>query len=272
MTVAKRSRSDAATSEPADQQVEKTEGTYSSTGEVARRQFARFRNAWLDQVVEDFELPAQAFKLAWHILKDCSRTLATRGDVYSFRGQESFAALLGIEDRQVRVLVKKLEARGHVMTKRGGKGNPNQTHPTLFDRQKNAGQENPLTGTSAHFDRHSNVVLTGEKMPAILSEDTSQDIPSSSGGPLAPPLSSEASSASSTVVETRKRSLAPERSLSSGPSRKYKVGQPIEHNGDPYTITKVGKGSIEVRNEWGNSQLFHLDADGEIYDDQDCPF
>ena len=118
---------------------------------TSKLNFAAFRNAWLDQVAADNGLPPMSFKLAWHFMKDCGRTLAKNGSMHSFRGQDGYAELLGIKTRHVRDLFMALRDRGHIEVKRGGKGNPNKTFPTLFDRQNNAVQESALTGTPTTF-------------------------------------------------------------------------------------------------------------------------
>lgn len=133
--------------------------------------FAAFRYAWLDQVAADDGLPPIAFKLAWHLMKDCGRTFKRTGDVYSFRGQDSLGDLLKVDPRYIRTLVDKLVEDGHLGKKRGGKGNPNRMFPMLFDRNSCSDQDDALTGTPEHFDRNSSVVLTGTPVPPILIED-----------------------------------------------------------------------------------------------------
>lgn len=152
--------------------------------------FAAFRYAWLDQVAADDELPPIAFKLAWHLMKDCGRTFKRTGDIYSFRGQDSLGELLKVDPRYVRTLVDKLVEDRHLGKKRGGKGNPNRMFPKLFDRNSCSDQEDALTGTSDPFDRNSSVILTGTAVPPILIEDIYEE---KQGGHKARPTASSSS-------------------------------------------------------------------------------
>ncbi|TJU91095.1 MAG: hypothetical protein E5Y10_06930 [Mesorhizobium sp.] len=160
---------------------------------MSKFNFAAFRNAWLDQVAADNTLSPMAFKLAWHLMKDCGRTFSKQGAMFSFRSQDGYAELLGIKTRHVRDLFTAMRDRGHMVIKRAGKGNPNRTYPALFDRQNNADQEDLLTGTIDPFDRHSDVIMTGTIVPGNLIEDISEEI---QGRPSRP---SPASSSSSTI-------------------------------------------------------------------------
>lgn len=138
---------------------------------MSKLNFAAFKNAWLDQVAADNTLSPMAFKLAWHLMKDCGRTFAKQGAMFSFRSQDGYAELLGIKTRHVRDLFTAMRDRDHMVIKRGGKGNPNRTYPALFDRQFSADQGDLLTGTIDPFDRHSDVVMTGTIVPGNLIEE-----------------------------------------------------------------------------------------------------
>jgi len=138
---------------------------------MSKFNFAAFRNAWLDQVAADNTLSPMAFKLAWHLMKDCGRTFSKQGAMFSFRSQDGYAELLGIKARHVRDLFTAMRDRGHMVIKRAGKGNPNRTYPALFDRQDSADQEDSMTGTFEHFDRHSHDIMTGTIVPGNLSEE-----------------------------------------------------------------------------------------------------
>lgn len=148
--------------------------------------FNKRRFTWLDQVMADKESSAAA-RLAWYVSQDVARTFSSTSEEYSYRSQEGYAELLGIQVRQVRDQFNKLERRGHTMTKRRGKGNPNWTYLTLYDRQKTADQETNdrqetaaqnggMTGSFPHDDRQSNVIMTGRKLPGNLIEDITDDI------------------------------------------------------------------------------------------------
>ncbi|RWM28498.1 hypothetical protein [Mesorhizobium sp.] len=160
---------------------------------MSKINFAAFRNAWLDQVATDNTLAPLTFKLAWWFMKDCGRTLSKQGALFSFRSQDGYAELLGIKTRHVGDLFKALRDRGHITVKRAGKGNPNRTFPTLYDRQNNADQNPSMTGTSVPFDRHSDDIMTGTKVPGNLIEDISEEIQGRASSP------SPASSSSSTI-------------------------------------------------------------------------
>ncbi|OBQ58039.1 hypothetical protein EFV37_13200 [Mesorhizobium loti] len=138
---------------------------------MSKVNFGAFKNAWLDQVAADNTLAPLAFKLGWHFMKDCGRTLSKQGTIFSFRSQDGYAELLGIGTRHVRDLFTALRDRGHIAVKRAGKGNPNRTYPTLFDRQYSSGQNPSMTGTSVPFDRHSHDIMTGTKGPGNLIEE-----------------------------------------------------------------------------------------------------
>lgn len=155
--------------------------------------FSAFRHAWLDQVAGDASLPPMAFKLAWYFMKDCGRTLSKQGGVFSFRGQEGYAGLLGITARHVRDLFAALRGREHIQVKRGGKGHPNSTFPVLFDRHDSAGQNDALTGTIVPFDRNSDDILIGPKVPGILLEENRRG-DSGASSKARPPDESRASS------------------------------------------------------------------------------
>ncbi|TGS70398.1 hypothetical protein EN844_06560 [Mesorhizobium sp. M3A.F.Ca.ET.201.01.1.1] len=167
---------------------------------MSKINFAAFRNAWLDQVATDNTLAPLAFKLGWHFMKDCGRTLSKQGAIFSFRSQDGYAELLGIKTRHVRDLFTALRDRGHITVKRAGKGNPNRTFPTLFDRQNSAGQNDAMTGTFVPYDRHSDDIMTGTKVPGNLIEDISEEIQGRAGSPSPASLSSSTIPMSSSTL------------------------------------------------------------------------
>ncbi|RUW21993.1 hypothetical protein, partial [Mesorhizobium sp. M4B.F.Ca.ET.013.02.1.1] len=178
---------------------------------MSKINFAAFRNAWLDQVATDNTLAPLAFKLGWHFMKDCGRSLSKHGSIFSYRSQDGYAELLETSTRHVGDLFKALRDRGHITVKRAGKGNPNRTFPTLHDRQNSSDQNDAMTGTFVPFDRNSDVIMTGTEVPRNLIEDISEEIQgrASSPSPASPSSSTIPMSSSTSNVAAKGDARAP---------------------------------------------------------------
>ncbi|MBY3119946.1 hypothetical protein [Rhizobium laguerreae] len=188
------------------------------------KEFPALKNRWLNQVMQDNELPGKADKLARYLVDDCSMTLHKNkgGLAYSFRGQASFAALLGVSERYMRTLFSRLIERCHLEVERGGRAHTNRTFLTLFDRNINSAQLAPL-------DRNSDDHMTGTYVP-----------PSSFKGSLGGALQAPPSEIPNPDSDVELRRLDGDQSVAA----REGAAPPAHRVGQQITIPVLGRGHV----------------------------
>jgi hypothetical protein len=84
----------------------------------------RQRFLWLDQVLVDPELPASAFKVAYRIGDGFNDV---QQDGRAWEGCKEIARAIGMSEKTVITMVRRLNARGHLRVEWGkqGRGHPN---------------------------------------------------------------------------------------------------------------------------------------------------
>jgi hypothetical protein len=87
-------------------------------------EFKKQRFRWLDQVLVDPELPASAFKVAYRIGDDFNDV---QQDGRAWEGCKEIARAIGMSEKTVITMVRRLNARGHLRVEWGkqGRGHPN---------------------------------------------------------------------------------------------------------------------------------------------------
>lgn len=259
MTAAQReSRPDVAASGPARNENEHQHDNSHKDGKarLSGSGVSRLLSIWLDQVYDDKDLPASAFKLAYRYAKRCRATAAKTGELYSFEGKDRLAAAMGVSIRQVLNLQDRLFERGHIRVDQLGKKQTNRVYPIIGDRKSSSDhvadddrklssdQNVHVTGNPVPSDRKSSSQVTGNELP-IHSKGVELRGIEEGGAPLARPLHHTNQSDFFTNTESNGVIRVDEARVERALHDKYVVGDvvSIPLRGE-CTVVKIGIDSI----------------------------
>ncbi len=138
------------------------------TGKGSERPFNAERMAWIEQVQDDHDIGPAGVSIAVAIARHLNRRTGV-----AYPSQTTLAAKVGIQPRQLRNLLRRLEAAGHLIVEAGGFQRPDTYRPAAPERQPSA-TISPATecrskaGNPVSPVRQSSAVQTGNPVPPNL--------------------------------------------------------------------------------------------------------
>ncbi|MBP7705572.1 MAG: hypothetical protein KA105_09860 [Caulobacter sp.] len=157
---------------------------------------------WLDRVQEDPRIGPSAFSLAYAIARHLSRAHGC-----AWPAQGTLGAYAKVKERQVRNLLRQLQAAGYLRIESGGFQTPDRYFPTLPNRQPVAGVIPANDCRSGETARQSIAKVTGNRLPPnpLKEPSESKDANASFVGSIDPTLLAQLLSTLSLFAERASR-------------------------------------------------------------------
>ena len=138
------------------------------TGKGSERPFNAERMAWIEQVQDDREMGPAGVSVAVAIARHLNRRTGV-----AYPSQTTLAGKVGIQPRQLRNVLRRLETAGHLIVEAGGFQRPDTYRPAITERQSSAAispatECRSKTGNPVSPIRQSSAVQSGNPVPPNL--------------------------------------------------------------------------------------------------------